>query len=468
MTAADGRHPRWAYPVVVGIPLAGLAAVLAYGSSLVAPSAPATAAPVAPVINPTLRVPIFLAQILVVLVVSRAAGAAMRRIGQPQVIGEMIGGLALGPSILGAVSPGAYNALFPQGTVRFLNALSQVGLLLFMFLVGTELHLESLKTKGGVALLTSHASIVMPMLFGALLAIPLYTSLAVQGVPFASFALFIGTAMSITALPVLARILAERRMIDSDLGVLALACAAVDDATAWMVLAAVVTLTNPGSSFNSVMLAALAVITFVLAMLTLGRRLATALVRRILADGQLGHDGFAALLAIVIVSSWISDRLGAHAVFGAFLAGVIMPRDPELMRQLRARLEDLLVVLLLPIFFVATGIRVRLDLTMQTFGFLLLAVIAATVGKMGGSAAAARIGGSSWREALALGSLMNARGLVGLVVVNVGLESGVISPAVYSILILTAVITTTTTAPLLDLVRRTGGGQPHEVPSVVS
>lgn len=448
-----GIRRYWAYPVLVGLPIGGLLVVLAIGRSLHAPPASAEAAEAATAIamNPTLRMPIFLAQIIVVLTAARLVGGLLRRLNQPQVVGEMLAGLLLGPSMLGWLAPSAYALLFPPGTVRFLGSLSQLGLLLFMFLIGLDLDPDILRGRGRAVILTSHVSIVTPLFLGAALALALYPKLSNDSVSFVPFALFVGTALSVTAFPVLARMLSERGLERTTLGTVAIACAAVDDVTAWCLLAGVGALAAPGRGPVTVALSLAGLAAYVVVMFTAVRWLAGWAARRGLRRGQLGHDGLTAVIAFALASAWLTDRIGVHALFGAFMAGIVMPRDAGIAETIRSRSEDILLVLLLPLFFVATGIRTNVALIEGSGLLLALTVLVAIAGKLGGSAVAARAAGLSWREGLALGSLLNARGLIGLVVINVGFEAGVISSTLYAILVVTAVITTLLTAPMLSL-----------------
>ena len=440
----------WAYPVLVGLPALGLAAILIGGDSLVdAPAAAAVAGQATKSVNATLRLPVFLAQIVVALVLSRLVGRSPRALGQPQVIGEMVAGLLLGPSVLGWIAPDVYGMLFPAGTVRFLNAVSQVGLLLYMFLVGLELDPKAFRGRGHVALLTSHVSMVTPMFLGAALSLVLYPRLSTSSVSFPAFALFVGTALSVTAFPVLARLLAEHRLASTALGRIAIACAAIDDVTAWFVLAAITSFTGAREAHSALWLSVAGVVVFTAAMFTVVGPLLRWIVQRAQRDGALGHDALAAIIAIVFGAAWTTDLLGVHALFGAFMAGVVMPKERAVAESIRHRSEDLLLVLLLPLFFVATGIRTDISLLRGAAPLLALTILAAVAGKLGGSAIAARAMGMPWRESAALGSLLNARGLIGLVIINVGLEMRIISPAVYTILVLTAVATTLMASPML-------------------
>lgn len=457
--APEGRTLRslarryWAYPVLVGLPLLGLFGVLSAYAGLRAPAAvaPTPLGAAAAPVNATLRLPIFLAQIVVVLVLSRVVGKALRAIGQPQVVGEMVAGLLLGPSILGWVSPDAYHMLFPIGTVRFLGAVSQIGLLLFMFLVGLEVDPAAFRGKGRAAVLTSHVSIVTPLFLGAAISIVLYPRLSNNSVSFVTFALFVGTALSVTAFPVLARLLAEHRLEATGFGQIAIACAAIDDVTAWCLLAVITTLAHPAASIAGLAASLGGLALYTLVMFKGVARVDRWIVERANRDGKLGQDGLAAIITIALASAWMTDHLGVHALFGAFIAGLVMPKEPMLSQSIRNRSEDLLLVLLLPLFFVTTGIRVNIALLAGSASLLWLTILVAVAGKLGGSAVAARAAGLSWREGLALGSLLNARGLIGLVIINVGLEAGIISPALYAILVITALATTLMASPLLSV-----------------
>ncbi len=395
-----------------------------------------------------------LLQIAVVLIVSRVVGLAFRRLHQPQVVGEMAAGIILGPSLLGWLAPGISGALFPAESLGYLNALSQVGLVAFMFLVGLELNPRLLRGRGEAALLTSHVSIVIPFFLGSVLAIFLYPRLSDDSVHFAHFALFLGTAMSITAFPVLARILTERRMLAHPVGVIALACAAVDDVTAWCILAGVVMVVRSTGSETPLWVTLSGTAAFMAVMVFGVRRLLGVLESTYRRRGKVTQDLLGGILLLVLLSAWITDRLGIHALFGAFLVGAILPKDPAFVRAVTERLEDLVVVLLLPLFFAFTGLRTRIGLVsggeMWLYAGLIVAV--AVAGKLGGSLLAARISGISSRESSAIGILLNTRGLMELVVLNIGLDIGVISPALFAMMVMMALATTFMTTPLLELV----------------
>jgi Kef-type K+ transport system membrane component KefB len=395
---------------------------------------------------------LLIAQIGVILIVARIVGWLFSKLHQPRVIGEMVAGILLGPSLLGWVAPGASAALFPQASLGYLNALSQVGLLLFMFLVGLELDLEQLRKLGRAAVTTSLASIIAPFILGFLLAIYLYPRLSDQSVNFIGFALFMSIAMSITAFPVLARILTERNLLRSSVGAVAITCAAVDDVMAWIILAGIIVLIRSSSLPLPLwmMLAGLGV--FVLLMLVVVRRALRRLVPLYERQGELTHDILAVVLLVVMASGWMTEFLGVHALFGAFLAGAVMPRHHELSRDLWRRCEALVVTLLLPLFFAFTGLRSSFFLISgaQMWFYCAVIIALAIIGKLFGALASARINGMSWREATAVGVLMNTRGLVELVILNIGLDLGILSQTLFSIMVLMALVTTFMTSPLLS------------------
>jgi Kef-type K+ transport system membrane component KefB len=397
-------------------------------------------------------IPVLLVQIGAILLAARLTGKLFRRFGQPQVVGEMAAGILLGPSFLGWLSPAVSAYLFPAASLGFLYALCQVGLVLFMFLVGVDLDPQFLRDRGHVAIVTSHASILAPFFLGTLLALALYPKFSSPAVPFASFALFLGTAMSVTAFPVLARILQERGLQHGPVGTVALACAAVDDVSAWCILAGVILVARaqPGASGLPRMLAG--TVLFIVAMLTVGRLAFRRLEKIFQKRERLSRDALAIILLCVLASAWVAEWIGIHALFGAFLAGAMMPRDRALAEALTQRLEDFAVVVLLPLFFAFTGLRTSVGLLSGTSlwigaGSIFLVAVA---GKLGGSALAARFCGMSWREAAGVGVLMNTRGLMELVVLNIGLDIGVISPSVFTMLVLMALATTLMTSPLLS------------------
>ena len=391
-------------------------------------------------------------QLIVIIAVARWVGTLFLRMGQPAVIGEMIAGILLGPSFLGMLLPAAQAFLFPAGSLGALKLFSEVGVILFMFIVGIDLDLGHLRQKAGAAVLVSHASIVVPLFLGVALSLFLYPRLSPPGVPFVGFALFTGTAMSITAFPVLARILAERSLTQTQLGSTALACAAVDDATAWCLLAVVVAIVR-ASGFAGSLLTVASTALFAGAMLLLVRPW---LARKARSGAWIGTGSktlLTAVLTFLLASALFTQIIGIHALFGAFLAGVVMPAREDFRRFLRERLESFSSVFLLPLFFAFTGLRTQVGLLEDGKGWLLCALIvaAAIAGKLGGSSLAARAAGIPWRESLAIGTMMNARGLVELIALNIGYEMGVLSPRMFTMMVLMALITTCMTGPLLSV-----------------
>jgi Kef-type K+ transport system membrane component KefB len=400
------------------------------------------------------HLPTMLIQVVVILMMARLAGWLFRKIHQPQVIGEMVAGILLGPSLLGWVSPSISTALFPPESLGFLNSLSQVGLLFFMFLVGLELNPQHLRGRRHAAVLTSHVSIIFPFLLGTLTALYLYPRISDDRVKFIHFALFLGTAMSITAFPVLARILTERKLLRSQVGAVAIACAAVDDVTAWCLLAGVVLLVRASDSVAPLWLTLFGSATYIVAMLFVMRRVLSKLGLVYQKRGRVTQDLMALILLLVFLSAWVTEHLGIHALFGTFLMGVVMPKSQDFVRALSDKLEDLTVVLLLPLFFAFTGLRTSIGLVSgaEMWFYCALIMAVAIIGKFGGATISARLTGMSWREAGAIGILMNTRGLMELVILNIGLEIGVITPPVFAMMVLMALVTTFMTTPLLELI----------------
>jgi Kef-type K+ transport system membrane component KefB len=393
-------------------------------------------------------------QIAVILVAARVVGFLFQKINQPQVMGEMVAGILLGPSLLGWLAPGVSAALFPPASLAYLNALSQVGLVVFMFVVGLALNPTELHGYGHAAVLTSHVSIVAPFCLGGLTALYLYPRLSDDGVTFTGFALFMGAAMSITAFPVLARILTERGLVRSRMGTLAIACAAVDDVTGWCILAYIVVLVRVSHASRPAWVTIAGSILYVLVMLFVVRRLLPAFERAFRRRGELSDNLVAVIVVLVLVSALATEWLGIHLLFGAFLMGAIMPKTPDFVNYLLHKFESVTVVLLLPLFFAFTGLRTRIGVGGGSAIWLYSAmvIVVAITGKLGGSMFAARLAGMPWREAASLGILMNTRGLMELVILNIGLDIGVISPVMFSIMVLMALVTTFMTTPLLEWV----------------
>jgi Kef-type K+ transport system membrane component KefB len=396
-----------------------------------------------------------LMQIAAIVVAARLVGMLARLVGQPQVVGEMAAGILLGPSFLGWVAPTLHQALFPQSSLGYLNMLSQVGLLLFMFLVGLEFNSTAIRSLGRAAALTSVVSIVVPFMLGSLLALYLYPRLADPRVTFAAFTLFLGAAMSVTAFPVLARILTERGLTRTELGTLALACAAVNDVIAWCILAYIVAFVRASSEAKPLWLTLSGVTLFAVVMIAWVRGWLGRFQGSFERHRGITHDAMAVLLWLLLLSAAMTEWLGVHLLFGAFLFGAIMPKDQRFLEAVHGSLESVTVVLLLPIFFAFVGLRTSIGLIgaggVWVYGTLVILV--AVAGKFGGAAIAARATGVPWRNALAVGALMNTRGLMELVLLNIGLDLGVINQTMFSIMVIMALVTTFLTTPLLAMIR---------------
>ena len=403
--------------------------------------------------NITEPMAVLLLQIIVIIASARLFGYLFKKIGQPAVIGEIVAGIILGPSIVGLIFPQINEFLFPAASLITLNFLSQIGLILFMFIIGMELDLKAIGKQAYGAVIISHASIIIPYTLGMGLAYFIYHDYAPAGISFLSFALFMGIAMSITAFPVLARILKEKGLTRSNLGILALTCAAADDLTAWCILAAVIALVKSGSSFSVLYTIGLAILC-VLLMFKLVKPLLERLGNIYTNKEKLQTPIIAVLFIMLIVSAYVTSIIGIHALFGAFIAGVIMPSSFSFRKIVVDKIEDVSIVLLLPLFFVITGLRTQIDLLNEshlwiTFGWILLVALA---GKFGGSALAAKITGQSWKDSLSIGILMNTRGLMQLIVLNIGYDLGILSPHIFAMMVLMALVTTFMTGPALDLI----------------
>lgn len=392
---------------------------------------------------------LLLSQIAVIVACGRVLGVVFRRIGQPSVVAEIVAGILLGPSLLGWVFPAAMNTLFPPSRMGLLSVLSQVGLVFFMFLVGLEFDTRLLRGRGTAYLTISWASIAVPFSLGIGLAWFLFETTAPPGVAFSAFALFVGAAMSITAFPVLARILSERDVMRTRVGAVTLACAAVDDASAWCMLAFVAAFAE-GSGVASAMTMTVLALIYLAVMFLIVRPL---LLRLAPAPGTvLSADLVAVVFLAVLGSAVVTEAIGIHALIGGFVLGVIVPRSGGLAHALGERMQDLVTVVFLPLFFAYSGLRTEIGLLADpgSWGVLGLVIAVACVGKFGGSAVAARLAGLGWRESAALGVLLNTRGLMELVVVNIGLDLGVISPRLFTMFVLMALFTTLLTSPLSE------------------
>src|SRR5881398_2943471 len=396
---------------------------------------------------------LFIVQALLIVSASRLIGLLARRMRQPMVIAEIVAGILLGPSLLGWVAPQTSGAVFPKDSLALLSMLSQVGLILFMFLVGLEFDGKMLRGRGHTSVAISHTSIIVPFALGAVLALYLYPRLSAPTVPFTSFTLFMGAAMSITAFPVLARILVERRLLHSKLGAVTITCAAVDDVTAWCILAFVVSIARAGSLGDAARTTVLALL-YICVMVALVRPFLRRLAGRSANKEGLSQNLVAMTLVLLLLSSLTTEVIGIHALFGAFMIGSIIPKANGFAQILADKLEDLVVVFLLPLFFAYSGLRTQIGLldSLNAWWMCGLVVGVACLGKFGGSTVAARLTGLRWREATALGVLMNTRGLMELIVLNIGLDLGVISPTLFTMMVLMALLTTFATTPLMEWV----------------
>jgi Kef-type K+ transport system membrane component KefB len=412
---------------------------------------------------------ILLAQIITIIIVARILGWICIKIGQPAVVGEIAAGILLGPSFVGAYLPGFSAALFPVQSLGNLQFLSQIGLILFMFIVGMELDFKTLKTRAKDAVVISHVSIIVPFTLGLALAYFIYTSFAPIGIPFLSFGLFMGIAMSITAFPVLARIVYDRGIQKTPLGAIVITCAAVDDITAWCLLAVVVAIAKAGSilsSFSTILLA----VFYVMIMIKVIRPFLNRVGDLHTSRENLSKPVVAIFLCTLIISSYFTEVIGLHALFGAFMAGTIMPDNIRFRNLLIEKIEDVALILLLPLFFVFTGLRTQIGLLndINLLGITGLIILVAVTGKFIGSAMAARIVGQNWKDSLSIGALMNTRGLMELVVLNIGYDLGILSPEIFSIMVIMALVTTIMTGPSLNLINRLFKKKQKIVPPEIS
>jgi Kef-type K+ transport system membrane component KefB len=441
------------YILLIGAAAAAFFAIDDWGRQLEAPlSGPAVAAQAAgPNINALFHL---LLALVVIMATARLVGVCFMQIGQPPVIGEVIGGIMLGPSLLGRVAPDLYTQLLPASLAPILGLYAQLGVIIYMFLVGLELDLSTIKRSGHATIAISHASIIVPFLSGTALALVLYPVLAPPAVSFTVFALFLGVSMSVTAFPVLARILTDCKISRSHLGTIALACAAVDDATAWCLLALVVSIAQAraADALQTLLLTG----GFVALVLGVGLPIVRRLVPRLERSPELGRTGLTVLFVVMLMAAMTTEYIGIHALFGAFLFGAIIPHRTRIASELNARLDGVVGVLFLPAFFALTGMRTQLGLVSGTQSWLLCGaiILVACLGKFGGTLLAARGVGFSWENAAALGALMNTRGLVELIVLNIGLDLGVISPTLFTMLVIMALVTTMMTTPLLRMILR--------------
>lgn len=457
---SDLRH-YLPYALLLLIFIGGVWGILTAGSRLQSMSrAPVaqTSSPVTAVVdslkeNARNPLSILLVQIILIIIVAGLFAGLFRRLGQPPVMGEMVAGIVLGPSVLGLFFPDVMTLIFPASSLETLRLLSQIGVVLFMFVVGMELNVKHVREKGSTAVMISHASIVVPFLLGAALSLFLYRDLAPPETSFTAFALFIGVAMSITAFPVLARILEDREMTHTFLGSIALTCAAVDDVTAWCILALVIALVNATGVSVSIA-TVLFTLMFALGMLFIVKPWLGRFVKEAPSSTLHSRRLIAGMLAFVLACALITETIGIHALFGAFVAGVVMPSSIDFRSFVRDKLETFSSAALLPLFFVFTGLRTQIGLLndWQSWALCGVIVLVAIAGKLGGSMLMSRWTGLSWSNSFAIGALMNTRGLVELVVLNIGYDLGILSGRIFAMMVLMALITTFMTGPLLSLV----------------
>jgi Kef-type K+ transport system membrane component KefB len=394
---------------------------------------------------------VFLA-LAIVLIVCRIFGYVATKVGQPRVMGEVVAGLVLGPSLLGAISANLQATFFPTDTLSAIGVVANLGLIFYMFLVGLEVDRGQLKGKVLQATAISNASVTIPMLLGIAIALPLY-KLVGPDKKFVAFALFMGVSMSITAFPVLARILAERRMIKRPVGALIVACAAIDDVTAWFLIALATAIAVSGT-FGDVIKTIVEAAIFTLLMAFGVRRVLSRMATAFDEVGRIPSGWFAAIIILVLLSAYIAQEINIAFIFGGFIAGMVMPRHARLSEEITRRIDDFVVTLLLPIFFVYTGLRTNVGLLDRPELWLLtlLLIGIAIVGKLAGAAIAARVSGYNWKAASVIGTLMNTRGLTELIVLNLALDAGAISNTLFAMLVIMAVVTTLMAGPLLKLI----------------
>jgi Kef-type K+ transport system membrane component KefB len=395
--------------------------------------------------------PRFIAQIIAIVLLSRVIGRATRKLGQPMVVAEITAGILLGPSVLGWLLPDLWAGLFAPESLELLLLVSNLGLVLFMFLIGLEFDPKLSRERVRAALLTSQAGLLIPLLLGVLLACYLHGTFA-EAIA-SPFALFLGVVLSLSAFPVMARILAERRLLRSRVGVVTITCAAIDDVIAWCLAAFVIAWARAKGLTQALSTTALAV-AYVAMMILFVRPLLERLARRFTSSAELGHDRIAVVMLLLFASSWATAMIGIHAMFGAFLFGAILPREGGFAHALADKLEDVVVVVLLPLFFAVSGVRTQIGLldSSAAWSTCVLIIVVACLGKLGAATLAARVSGLSWRESTAVGVLMNTRGLVVLVMLNIGLDLGIIDPTLFTMLVIMALFTTFLATPVLDVV----------------
>jgi len=398
---------------------------------------------------------LLLTQIIIIMIATRFFGFIATKVLLPIVVGEILAGIILGPSFFGAFFPDISSALFPLDSLGNLSMISQIGLIFFMFVIGMELDWQSLKNQTKASVVISHSSIVFPFFLGVLLALFLYDSFAPQNTSFISFALFMGIAMSITAFPVLARIVKERKIGNTTYGAMALTCAAADDATAWYILAVIIAFSSSTSLLASISSLGLILI-YMFIMIYIIKPFLAWLGNRYKNENTLDMGVVSIILTILLLSSLATEIIGIHALFGAFIAGAMMPssKDSRLRELLAPKLEYVSILVLLPLFFALTGLRTQIGLMETSEQWLIcgLIILVAIIGKLFGAAISSKFMGFSWKDSFRIGTLMNTRGLMELIVLNIGFELGIIGAELFAIFVIMALVTTAMTGPLLYII----------------
>ncbi|MBN1791619.1 MAG: cation:proton antiporter [Bacteroidales bacterium] len=404
--------------------------------------------------NKLLHAPgIFILQLIIIMITARIVGFLFQMIGQPMVIGEIVAGLILGPSVLGAVAPQVSVFLFPEQSIDILRQLSQLGLIFFMFIIGMELDLQSFKSSARKAITISIASIAFPFISGIVLAFFIFNDFSGQNVQFMSFALFLGTTLCITAFPILARIVQERKLSQTPVGNMSISVAAIGDVIGWCMLAVVIAIIRSGSISNSILTIGLCIL-YIVSMFRFVKPFMYRMGKVYASRETMGKPIVAFVFLLILISTLIAEAIGINALFGAFMAGVIMPENMNFKRVFTEKIEDVSLVILLPLFFVATGLRTEIGLINSASLWLLclLIILIATLSKFGGTLLASRYVGLNWRNSLILSTLMNSRGLMELIVLNIGYDLGLLGPELFTMLVLMALITTFFTGPGLNLI----------------
>lgn len=396
---------------------------------------------------------ILLVQIIIIIIFSRILGLTIGKLGQPIVIGEIIAGIILGPSFLGSIYPETFNFIFPKSSLNNLQLFSQFGLVLFMFIIGMEIDTKLVRKKINSAVIISFTGIIFPYFLGIILSYFIYTSFAMPGVNFTTFALFIGIAMSITAFPVLARIIHEKGLTKTPLGIMAITCAATDDITAWLIFAAIIAIAQAGTAISAVVVIAI-VFLFIILMFFIVQPILKRIGSVYISSENLSKTVIAFIFLILFISAFFTEGIGIHALFGAFIAGVVVPKNQIFKKLMINKIEDISTVVLLPLFFAYSGLRTQIGSlnTPYLWGVCGIVILIAIIGKLGGVLIAARLVGNSWRDSISMGILMNTRGLMELIVLNIGYDLGILSPEIFSIMVIMALTTTFMAGPFLNLI----------------